>query len=87
MLAQIVLAPVAALVATTAGFGWVFALNAASFGLSALLLRGLRAAEAPRPVVTIGIWRQSSEAFRVLGRDRLLRALALAQALARACRS
>lgn len=82
VLAQIVLAPVAGLVATTAGFGWAFALNATSFALSALLLRGLRAAETPRPVVTAGIWRQSSEALRVLGRDRLLRALALAQGLA-----
>jgi MFS family permease len=82
VLAQIVLAPVAGLVATSAGFGWAFALNAASFGLSALLLRGLRSAEAPRPVVTAGIWQQSSEALHVLGRDSLLRALAIAQALA-----
>ena len=82
VLSQIVLAPVAGLVATSAGFGWAFALNAASFALSAALLAGLRAGERPRPVVTASIWRQSSQALTVLGRDRLLRALAIAQALA-----
>jgi len=82
VLTQIVLAPVAGLLASTAGFGWAFAVNAASFGFSALLLHGLRAGEAPRPVMTVGIWRQSREVLAVLGRDRLLRALAIAQALA-----
>lgn len=82
LLSQIVLAPVAGLLATTAGFGWAFALNAASFAISAALLSGLRGSEGPRPVLTAGIWRQSSEALAVLGSDRLLRALAIAQALA-----
>jgi MFS family permease len=82
VLSQVLLAPAAGLIASTAGFDWAFAVNAASFGVSALLLRGLRAAEAPRPVVTAGIWHQSSEALTMLGRDRLLRALAIAQALA-----
>jgi MFS family permease len=58
------------------------AANAASFGLSALLLRGLRSGEAPRPVSTTIIWKQSRQALGLLGRDRLLRALAIAQALA-----
>ena len=82
VLAQVLLAPLFGLLATTAGFGWAFAVNAASFGLSALLLRGLRAGEAPRPVVTASIWTQGVEALRLLGNDRLLRALAVAQALA-----
>lgn len=82
VLSQIVLAPVAGAIAATAGFGWAFALNAASFALSAAILSSLRAGEGPRPVITAGIWRQSREALAVLGRDRLLRALAIAQALA-----
>jgi len=82
VLVQILLAPAAGLVATTAGFGWAFAANAASFGLSALLLRGLRTREAPRTITTASIWTQGREALSLLTRDRLLRALALAQALA-----
>lgn len=81
VLTQVLLAPLAGLLATTAGFGWALAANAASFGLSALLLRGLTG-EAPRPIVTASIWTQGVEALRLLGGDRLLRALALAQALA-----
>ncbi|GAA3164601.1 hypothetical protein GCM10010531_16140 [Blastococcus jejuensis] len=82
VLIQVVLAPAAGVLATTAGFAWAFAANAASFGLSALLLRGLRAAEEPRPVATSSIWTQGRQALGLLGRDRLLRALAVAQALA-----
>lgn len=82
VLTQVALAPAAGLLASTAGFGWAFTANAASFGISALLLRGLRAGEAPRPVGTTMIWTQGRQALDLLGRDRLLRALALAQALA-----
>lgn len=82
VLAQVLLAPAAGYVATAAGFGWAFAANAASFGLSALVLRGLRTDKAPRPVTTAGVWAPGVEALRLLGRDRLLRALAVAQALA-----
>jgi MFS family permease len=82
VLAQILLAPLAGLLATTAGFGWAFAANAVSFAVSAVLLHGLRTSEQPRPVVTTSIWSQSREALTLLARDRLLRALAIAQALA-----
>lgn len=82
VLSQVLLAPLTGLLAATAGYGWAFAANAASFATSAILLRGLRAAEAPRPVTAVSIWTQGREALGVLGRDRLLRALALAQALA-----
>lgn len=82
VLSQVLLAPLAGLLASTAGVGWAFAVNAASFGISALLMRGLRSTEAPRLVVTASIWLQGREALGLLGRDRLLRALALAQALA-----
>ena len=83
VLVQVALAPLAGLLAVTAGFGWAFAINAASFGLSALFLRGLRATEAaPRPVTSSGLWTEGRQALGLLGRDRLLRALAVAQALA-----
>ena len=82
VLSQIAMAPLAGLLAATAGFGWAFAVNAASFGLSAVLLRGLRAGEAPRPVTPANIWTQGLEALRLLRSDRLLRSLAVAQALA-----
>ena len=82
VLIQVALAPAAGLLAATAGFDWAFAANAASFGLSALLLRGLRSGEAPRPVTTTSIWVQGWQALALLGRDRLLRALAIAQTLA-----
>jgi len=54
----------------------------ALFAISAGLLRGLRAGEQPRPVATTSIWNQGREALVLLAGDRLLRALALAQALA-----
>jgi len=82
VLSQILLAPLAGLLAAAAGFGWAFAANAASFAISAGLLRGLRAGEQPRPVAAAGIWSQGREALALLAGDRLLRALALAQALA-----
>jgi MFS family permease len=46
------------------------------------VLRGLRTSEIPRPVTVIPIWAQAREAARLVGHDRLLRALAVAQALA-----
>ena len=82
VLAQVLVAPAAGLLAATAGFGWAFTANAASYAFSALLLRGLPAREVPQPIITAGIWAQGHEALALLGRDRLLRALAIGQALA-----
>jgi MFS family permease len=82
VLSQVVIAPLAGLLTTTAGYGWAFAANAASFAISAVLLAGLRAGEAPRPVTAAPIWVQAGEAVGQLTRDRLLRALAVAQTLA-----
>src|SRR5712692_1261159 len=82
VLSQVLLAPLAGLLTAAAGYGWAFAANAASFAVSALLLRGLRASETPRPVTVVPVWAQAREAVRLVGRDRLLRALAVAQALA-----
>jgi MFS family permease len=82
VLVQVLVAPAAGLLAVTAGFGWAFAANAVTFGLSAVLLRGLRAQEARRPVVVANIWTQGREALSLMGKDRLLRAFAVAQGLA-----
>jgi len=48
VLSQVLLAPLAGLLTQTAGYGWAFAANAASFAISALLLSGLRASETPK---------------------------------------
>lgn len=83
VLSQIVLAPVAGVVIVTAGFGWAFAINAASYLLSAALLRGLRVpvpAGPPRP--RRHLLRDAAEGAQVLVRDRLLRAMAVVQLLA-----
>ena len=66
VLIQVAFAPVAGLLATAAGFGWEFAANAASFGLSALLLWGLRPGEAARPVPTTSIWGQARAGWVLL---------------------
>lgn len=82
VLSQIALAPLAGLAVVTLGFGWGFALNAASYVLSALLLRGLRV---PAGAALLGrrrLWQDAAEGARVLVGDRLLRALAVAQLLA-----
>jgi MFS family permease len=82
VLSQVVLAPVAGLLASSVGYAVAFALNAASFVISAALLGGLRAGEPPRPVTTTSMWHQGRQALGLLAHDRLLRALALAQGLA-----
>ena len=82
VLSQVVLAPVAGLLAATIGYGAAFGLNAASFAASAALLVGLRSGEAPRPVAATSMWVQGRQALGYVAADRLLRALAVAQALA-----
>ncbi len=84
VVSQIALAPVAAAVAATLGFGVAFGVNAASFAVSALVLRGLRGEQPPdRTATTRWRWRTAvRDGARHLARDRLLRALAGAQLLA-----
>ncbi len=64
------------------GSGAAFGLNAASFAASAALPSGLRAAEAPRPVPSVRMWAEARRGVGVVVADRVLRALAVAQALA-----
>jgi len=81
VLLQIGLAPAAGALAITVGFGWAFAVNALSFAVSGLLLRRIRLPSASP--VAVGRWfTQGAEAMGVLLHDRLLRSLAVAQALA-----
>lgn len=82
VLIQVAVAPLAGLLATTVGFGWAFAVNALSFAVSALLLRGVQESAARQPITTASLWVQGRQALGLLGRDRVLRALAVAQALA-----
>jgi len=79
---QVLLAPLAALLATTAGFGAAFAVNAASFALSAGVLRGLRPVGAGRPISAPSLLGHAGEGLRALAASPVLRALALTQLLA-----
>jgi MFS family permease len=80
--AQIVVAPVAALLAVQVGFGPAFALNAVSFALSALVLRGLREPERTVPVKVTSPFAHARDGLKALGRIPLLKALAAGQFLA-----
>lgn len=80
--AQVVVAPVAALIAVQVGFGPAFAVNAVSFGLSAIVLRGLREPERPKPVKVTSPFAHSRDGIKALGMFPLLKALAVGQFLA-----
>lgn len=80
--AQIAVAPVAALLAVDVGFGPAFAVNAVSFALSAVVLRGLREPERPPPVQITSPFANAREALGALARIPLLKALAVGQFLA-----
>lgn len=69
--AQIAVAPVAALLAVQVGFGPAFAVNAVSFALSAVVLRGLREPERTRPVRVSSSFAHAREALVVLAQERL----------------
>lgn len=82
VLSQVALAPLAGLLVTGAGYGPAFAINAASYGISALVLRGLRVPAPPEHLGRRHLLTDAREGVRVLGRHRLLRALATGQLLA-----
>ncbi len=79
--AQVVLAPFAGLVIARWGVGVAFAVNAASFVVSALLLVGLRTGRTPADVVVRG-WAGVLGGVRTVGHDPLLSRLAVVQVLA-----
>jgi MFS family permease len=82
VLSQIALAPVAGLLVTTWGYGPAFAVNAASYAVSAAVLRGLRVPGPPESLGRRRWWSQAREGVDVVVRHRLLRALATGQVLA-----
>ncbi|SDO37788.1 MFS transporter [Geodermatophilus sp. DSM 45219] len=82
VLSQIVLAPLAGGLVALVGPGWAFGVNAVSFVASALVLRGLRLTEPPRAVGRRRLLAEAREGVALVGRDRLLRALAIGQLLA-----
>ena len=79
---QIAVAPVAALLAVNVGFGPAFAVNALSFALSAIVLRGLDEPGRAAPVQVTSPFAHAREALAALGEIPLLQALAVGQFLA-----
>ncbi|MBA2640815.1 MAG: MFS transporter [Nocardioidaceae bacterium] len=82
VVSQIVLAPLAGVLVTVAGYGPAFALNAVSYAVSAMVLAGLRVPGPADHLVRGRLLVEASEGVRVLVGDRLLRALAAGQLLA-----
>ena len=80
--AQILIAPVAALVAVHVGFGVAFAVNAASFAISALVLRGLNEPRRATPVRVVSPFAHTRDGLAALAALPLLKALAVGQFLA-----
>lgn len=81
VVAQIALAPLAGLIIAVSGVEAAFALNAATFVASALLLAGLRAGRAPADLVVRG-WAGVLGGVRTVRADPLLTRLAVVQVLA-----
>lgn len=79
---QIIVAPVAALLATQVGFGSAFAVNALSFAGSALILRRIREPVRPAVIRVASPLAHAREALSTLAAMPFLRALALGQFLA-----
>ena len=80
--AQVLVAPVAALLATQVGFGAAFAVNAVSFAISAAVLIGLREPARPRPVSVSSPFAHARDGLKALAALPLLKALAAGQLLA-----
>jgi len=80
--AQVLVAPVAALLATRVGFGAAFGANAVSFAVSASVLIGLREPARPRPVSVSSPFAHARDGLRALAALPLLKALAAGQLLA-----
>lgn len=80
--AQILVAPVAALLAVNVGFGVAFGVNAVSFAFSAAVLRGLREPARTKPVQVTSPFAHAREGLAALTALPLLKALAAGQFLA-----
>lgn len=83
VISQIVLAPLAGVIVVAVGPGPAFLLNAATFAVSALILRGLRMPVPAAPVSAPLPWQaRLAEAARLFAGQRVLRILAAVQVLA-----
>lgn len=82
VLSQIVLAPLAGLLVIGVGYGPAFALNAASYAVSALVLSRLRVAGPVPPVQRQRLLTEAREGITVILGAPMLRALAVGQILA-----
>lgn len=82
VLSQVVLAPVAGLLVVSVGYAPAFALNAASYAVSAWVLRGLHVPRASDRLPRRRLLVEAHEGVRVLAGHRVLRALAIGQLLA-----
>jgi len=80
--AQILVAPVAALLAVNVGFGPAFAVNAVSFALSAAVLRNVHEPKRTRTVHVTSSFAHAREGLAALAEVPLLKALAGGQFLA-----
>lgn len=81
VVAQIILAPLAGGLIAWAGVGVAFGLNAVSYLVSALLLRGVDVASARARLAVVG-WAAVREGLEVVRQSQLLRRLAVVQVLA-----
>lgn len=81
VVAQIVLAPIAGGLIASVGVGAAFGVNAASYVVSALVLRGVDAAARPASLA-VGGWAAVRHGVAVVRASTLLRRLALVQVLA-----
>lgn len=81
VLSQILLAPLAGLLIATVGVGWAFGLNAASYLVSAALLRGLTVGTTPAAIHVRG-WRSVLAGVDAVRSSTLLGRLVVMQVLA-----
>ena len=82
VLSQIALAPLAGILYSALGPGPAFAINAASFLISAAVLAGLRLPATSAPMQRRGFFADAAAGVKLLAADRLLRALGVGQLLA-----
>lgn len=80
--AQVLVAPVAALLAVKVGFGAAFAVNAASFAVSGLVLTGVREPGRVAPVSVSSPFAHARDGLQAVAALPLLKALAVGQFLA-----
>jgi MFS family permease len=82
VVSQVVLAPLAGIVVASFGYTWAFWINAASYLLSAVVLRRLTLPAAPTSTARASWYADAAAGITAVAGHRLLRALAVGQFLA-----